>query len=231
MGTRWDRAARAARGMILLGTAAACAGAPPFSSPPSPPTGDVAPASAPPAAKPAEPAPSAPAGFTLYRQAGFLAQSGAIPFIGSVRYFAGAANDSTLVLVALAFANRSLLFTPEGGINNAIYAVTLSARDSAKTIAHTEDQEAVRVATFRETRRADASIIFERYLVLPPGTYTLAVAVLDPASMAPALRFANTNYYSGGRTPLGRVSVGSSVAPPQDLGPFDALKPDDTLSY
>ena len=63
------------------------------------------------------------------------------------------------------------------------------------------------------------------------GTYTLAVAVLDPAANAPALRFANGNYYRGGRTPLGRVGVGASAAPAQDLGAFDALKPDDTLSY
>jgi Domain of unknown function (DUF4832) len=63
------------------------------------------------------------------------------------------------------------------------------------------------------------------------GTYTLAVAILDPAASAPALRFANTNYYRGGRTPLGRVGVGLGTAPAQDLGAFDALKPDDTLSY
>ncbi|HEX4405539.1 MAG TPA: DUF4832 domain-containing protein, partial [Polyangia bacterium] len=66
---------------------------------------------------------------------------------------------------------------------------------------------------------------------VPVGTYTLAVAVLDPASNAPSLRFANTNYYGGGRTPLGRVAVGATRAPAQDLGAFDLLKPDATLSY
>jgi hypothetical protein len=65
-----------------------------------------------------------------------------------------------------------------------------------------------------------------------PGTYTLAVAVLDPAGNAPSLRFANTNYYRGGRTPIGRVAVGGAPeAPAQDLGAFDGLKADDTLSY
>jgi Domain of unknown function (DUF4832) len=66
---------------------------------------------------------------------------------------------------------------------------------------------------------------------VPAGTYTLAVSVLDPASNAPSLRFANTNYYGGGRTPVGRIAVGATSAPPQDLGTFDLLKPDDTLSY
>jgi len=67
---------------------------------------------------------------------------------------------------------------------------------------------------------------------VPPGTYTLAVAVLDPAGDAPSLRFANTNYYRGGRTPIGRVAVGGAPnSPAQDLGAFDGLKADDTLSY
>jgi Domain of unknown function (DUF4832) len=65
---------------------------------------------------------------------------------------------------------------------------------------------------------------------VPVGTYTLAVTILDPAGNRPSLRFANTNYYSGGRTPLGRVGVGLKPAN-QDLGSFDALKPDNTLSY
>jgi Domain of unknown function (DUF4832) len=67
---------------------------------------------------------------------------------------------------------------------------------------------------------------------VPSGTYTLAVAVLDPSGGGPSLRFANTNYYRGGRTPIGRVAVGgASTASAQDLGAFDGLKADDTLSY
>ncbi len=65
----------------------------------------------------------------------------------------------------------------------------------------------------------------------PAGTYTLAVAVVDPAGDAPALRFANGNYVRGGRTPLGRVAVGSTQPPTQGLGGFDTLKDDDTLAY
>ena len=66
---------------------------------------------------------------------------------------------------------------------------------------------------------------------VPAGTYTLAVTVLDPAGNTPSLRFANTNYYGGGHTPLGRVAVGATSAPAQGLGTFDLLKPDTTLSY
>jgi hypothetical protein len=62
------------------------------------------------------------------------------------------------------------------------------------------------------------------------GTYILAVAVLDPSSGGPSLRFANTNYYRGGRTPLGRVGVGTAPTN-QDLGQFDGLESDTSLSY
>jgi hypothetical protein len=62
------------------------------------------------------------------------------------------------------------------------------------------------------------------------GTYTLAVAILDPSGNAPSLRFANVNYYRGGRTPVGHVGIGTRP-PDQNLGPFDALKSDAALSY
>lgn len=64
----------------------------------------------------------------------------------------------------------------------------------------------------------------------PEGVYTLAVALLDPAGGRPGLRFANRDYYQGGRMPLGRVGVGRP-APSQDTGPFDGLKTDRTLGY
>ncbi|HLE01372.1 MAG TPA: DUF4832 domain-containing protein [Bdellovibrionota bacterium] len=65
---------------------------------------------------------------------------------------------------------------------------------------------------------------------LPAGSYVLAVTVLDPASGTPSLRFANSNYYEGGWTPLGKLGVGK-ISTDQDLGEFDLLKPDQTLHY
>jgi len=65
---------------------------------------------------------------------------------------------------------------------------------------------------------------------LPAGTYTLALSILDPFGYKPSARFANTNYYTGGRTPLGKVGIGMDPAN-QNIAPFDSLKPDNTLSY
>jgi len=43
------------------------------------------------------------------------------------------------------------------------------------------------------------------------GTYILALAILDPASMTPSCRFANENYFTGGRHPMGRIGLGKDV--------------------
>ena len=60
---------------------------------------------------------------------------------------------------------------------------------------------------------------------LLPGQYVLAVSILDPSGMVPAARFAVNNYWSGGRTPVGPVSVGVA-APKVQLNEFDDLQED-----
>jgi hypothetical protein len=65
---------------------------------------------------------------------------------------------------------------------------------------------------------------------LPAGTYTLALSILDPFGYKPSARFANSNYYTGGRTPLGKVGIGMDPVD-QNLGSFNSLKSDNTLSY
>lgn len=65
---------------------------------------------------------------------------------------------------------------------------------------------------------------------VPKGTYTLALSILDPAGWKPSVRFANTNYYTGGRTPIGKVGIGMNPSD-QNLGSFASLKSDKTLGY
>ncbi|MFK8015132.1 MAG: DUF4832 domain-containing protein [Gammaproteobacteria bacterium] len=69
-------------------------------------------------------------------------------------------------------------------------------------------------------------------VAIPDGEYVLSIAILDPASMQPSLRFATSQYWNGGRHPLSRVGVGSFAGGP--LRPstvFDDPMLDDTLSY
>ncbi|WP_308636392.1 DUF4832 domain-containing protein [Paenibacillus silvisoli] len=65
---------------------------------------------------------------------------------------------------------------------------------------------------------------------VPNGTYTLTLTILDPSGWKPSVRFANTNYYTGGRTPIGKVGIGMAPSD-QNLGPFASLKSDTTLGY
>ncbi|MDB4911064.1 MAG: hypothetical protein JWO39_1887 [Gemmatimonadetes bacterium] len=121
-----------------------------------------------------------PSGF--YRQLGMLAQSGSFPFVGQLRYLAGRSADSTLALITLSFANRTLTFTGDGGGQRANYAVTIDVTQGATNIRHFDAHKIIRVASFHETQREDESVIFQQFLSVPPGAYSLSVSVRDENS-------------------------------------------------
>jgi GWxTD domain-containing protein len=121
-----------------------------------------------------------PSGF--YRQLGMLAQSGSFPFVGQLRYLAGRTPDSTLALITLSFANRTLTFAGDGGGQRANYAVTIDVTQGVTNIRHFDAHKVIRVASFHETQREDESVIFQQFLAVPPGTYSLSVSVRDENS-------------------------------------------------
>jgi GWxTD domain-containing protein len=136
-----------------------------------------APGAATPAAGGAAPDPS---GF--YRQLGMLAQTGAFPFVGQIRYLSGSSADSTLALITLSFANRSLTFNGDGGGQRAAYAVTIDVQQGSATIRHFDAHKVIRVSSFHETQRDDESVIFQQFLSVPPGAYSISVSVRDENS-------------------------------------------------
>lgn len=115
----------------------------------------------------------------VYQGMGLLAASGPVPFVGSVAHLAGPTADTTLVLVSLSLANRSLTFTRDGDRFRAGYEVQLDLRQGSSVVRHVEAREAVRVPNFKETSRGDESIIFQQHLSVPPGQYVLSFAVRD----------------------------------------------------
>jgi GWxTD domain-containing protein len=118
----------------------------------------------------------------LYRRAGFLASTQQIPFIGDVKFFAGAAPDSTFVLVTLSLSNRALTFAREGGGYRAGYQIGVDLKQSDTVVRHAEAREQVRVTSFKETSRSDESIIFQQFLTAAPGVYALTINVRDGES-------------------------------------------------
>lgn len=118
----------------------------------------------------------------LYESAGLMAAKEPLPFVGNVRYLAGPSSDTTLVLVTLSLANRALTFTGEGEGQRAGYSVVIDVRQGGTTSAHADARETVRVASFKETTRADESVIFQEFLSLLPGQYVLTIAIRDEGS-------------------------------------------------
>ena len=108
-----------------------------------------------------------------------IAQTGAFPFVGQVRYLSGGSVDSTLALITLSFANRSLAFNGDGGGQRAAYVVTIDVQQGSTTIRHFDAHKIIRVASFHETQRDDESVIFQQFVSIPPGTYSLSVSVRD----------------------------------------------------
>jgi GWxTD domain-containing protein len=118
---------------------------------------------------------------------GSLVGGGALPFVASVRYLAGPTPDSTLALFCLSLTNQTLSFAHRGSEFVAEYHVEAtfgSDKTGAVPIREIASDEEIRVKHFRETLRTDESVIYQKFVTLPPGTYVVSVIVRDRNSPA-----------------------------------------------
>ncbi len=122
----------------------------------------------------------------IYRSMGLVAGTGAIPFVASVSFLRSPSPDSTLVMIAMSMPSRALGFAREGDRYAANYVVRLELRQGAGVVRTLDAKEAVRVPTFRETSRTDESIIWQQFLRIAPGRYTLSLGVKDESSIRSA---------------------------------------------
>ncbi len=119
----------------------------------------------------------------LYRQMGLIARGIPLPILGRATYLGSSNPDTTHVVVALAFASNALAFAREGDASfRARYEVTILIGRGTEVVARADAAEQVVVGSYRETIRADDSIIFQEVLDVPPGQYTLAVSLQDQGS-------------------------------------------------
>lgn len=119
----------------------------------------------------------------LYRSMGLIAGTGSIPFVSSVSFLRSPTPDSTLTLVALSLPSRVLGFTRQGERYAASYVARLEVRQGSTVVKLIEATEKVLVPTFRETSRTDESIIWQQFLKLAPGRYTVALSIKDESSI------------------------------------------------
>jgi len=114
-----------------------------------------------------------------YRRSGLLAHGEPFPFTGRVVHLATTTPDTTLVLLTVGIPSRGLTFTHSGDSYRAAYEVTVVAARDGVAVDSATVEERVVVSTFRESVRTDESILFQRQLRVPPGSYALRVRVRD----------------------------------------------------
>ena len=115
----------------------------------------------------------------LQQGLGLLANGLPMPFSGSIAMLPGPTLDSTLVVVSLSLPTQAFSFTRENDRFRASYIVAVEARRNGTVVARTESNQTVRVVSFKETQRADESVLFQQQLLVLPGTYTISVLVRD----------------------------------------------------
>lgn len=113
---------------------------------------------------------------------GLLSNGLPLPFTGSVATLPGPTADSTLVILSMSFPTQSFTFTRENDRFRASYQVAVEARVNGTVVASASSRDTVRVVSFKETTRAEESVLFQQQLLVPPGKYTLAVLVRDGGS-------------------------------------------------
>jgi GWxTD domain-containing protein len=121
---------------------------------------------------------------TVYRDMGLMVDSSRLPFVASVRFLAGATPDSTVAILAMSLANRTLNFRREGNDLVADYHVEVTLRRDTSLVRQVARDQRVRVGSVPETMRRDESIIFQQILIVPPGPYYVSVVVRDRTTPA-----------------------------------------------
>lgn len=118
----------------------------------------------------------------FYRAMGLASAHAPVSFVGKAAFFASPSPDTTLVLVSVSVPTRSLTFARDADVYRAQYSVQLRVNRAGAEVGRVDASEVVRVGSFRETTRTDESVIFQRYLRMPPGAHTIGFTVRDMGS-------------------------------------------------
>ena len=119
---------------------------------------------------------------------GLLAGGLPLPFSGSVATLPGPVTDTSLAVLSLSFPTASFTFVREGDRFRAAYAVAVVLRRGATVVVRGETNDTVRVNSFKDTQRGEESVLYQQQLLVPPGTYTMAVLIRDGSSSRSAVQ-------------------------------------------
>lgn len=169
-----------------------------------------------------------------YRDMGLVVGPDSFPVIGRIVYLRGPA-DSTLVGFTASIPSALLRFSREGDLFAANYLVNILFEAGPDTVLRLSRREVVRVESFSETERADESVIFQRFVALPPGHYAAAITVRELSSRNEAFERLEVEVPSFG--PEARALAGPLIAyraAPRsryDQAPPLILAPRSTVAY
>jgi GWxTD domain-containing protein len=122
-----------------------------------------------------------PNSLRIYEELDYLVGDPTFPVVGGVVYLPGP-GDSAYVMLALSLPNRALRFRSAAPGFLARYRVVAVVGDSLAPMARLDEEEEVRVRSFRETSRRDESVVFQGIMTLPAGQYPAVIAVRDLSS-------------------------------------------------
>jgi len=169
-----------------------------------------------------------------YRAMGLVVGPDSFPIIGRVVYLAGPA-DSTLVGFTASIPSALLRFSREGDLFAANYLVNILFEAGPDTVLRMTRREVVRVERFSETERADESVIFQRFVALPPGQYTAALTIRELSSRQEVFDRLELDVpgFGPGTRPLSGPLVAYRAAPRSryDQTPPLILAPRSTVAY
>ena len=119
----------------------------------------------------------------VYQSMGLIAAAGQMPFVGSVSFLGGPTPDTTLMLLAVSIPSNSLSFQRINEQYAANYTVRVELRRGTTIVQQWDAKETVRVPTYKETARTDESVIWQQYLRIVPGEYSLTVGLKDEGAI------------------------------------------------
>lgn len=119
----------------------------------------------------------------VYQSMGLISGTGPMPFVGNVSFMSTASPDTTLALLAVSLPATALNFQRLNEQYVATYTVRIELRRGNVVAQEWDATEVVRVPTFKETQRTDESVIWQQYLRVAPGEYTMVVGFKDANSI------------------------------------------------
>lgn len=119
----------------------------------------------------------------VYQSMGLISAGGQMPFVGSMSFLSSPSIDTTLVLLAASLPAAVLNFQRVNDQYSATYTVRVELRKGLTVVQSWDARETVRVPTFKETQRTDESVIWQQYLRIPPGEYSMLLGFKDANSV------------------------------------------------